>query len=187
MGLTYFKRYRMEIDLGELPSGGSQLPAGYRFASWRDGLLREHARVKWQSFRNEIDANVFPCLGDRDGCLQLMRDIAGRHNFVPEATWLLQNFDPRLGTWTSVGTVQGVRNDHIEGSIQNLGIIPEYRSLGLGSALLYRALEGFEEVGCVRGQLEVTFQNSAAVRLYQRLGFRRVETVFKVAEVAVAY
>jgi ribosomal protein S18 acetylase RimI-like enzyme len=32
-------------------------------------------------------------------------------------------------------------------------------------------------------QLEVTVQNTGAVRLYERLGFKRVETLFKIAEV----
>ena len=34
--------------------------------------------------------------------------------------------------------------------------------------------------------LEVTVQNTAAIRLYERYGFKKVETLFKVAEVQYA-
>ncbi len=81
----------------------------------------------------------------------------------------------------AVGTVQGLRTDTFEGGIQNLGIVPGFRDRGLGGALLFHALDGFAAVGCQMAHLEVTVQNTAALRLYQRLGFRRTETVFKVA------
>lgn len=113
-----------------------------------------------------------------------MRDIAFRSNFVPEATWLV--IDDTDGLSLPVATVQGLRAETFQGAIQNLGVIPSHRGKGLGSALLFKALEGFAFIGCQMAHLEVTVQNTAAVRLYQRLGFRRAETVFKVADVAMA-
>ncbi|MFO0924927.1 MAG: GNAT family N-acetyltransferase [Pirellulales bacterium] len=184
MAVTYFKRYRMEIALANLPDGASQLPSTYRFAPWHESILGFHAKVKWECFRHELDATVFPCLGSREGCHQLMRDIAFRSNFVPEATWLV--IDDSEGLSLPVATVQGLRAETFQGAIQNLGVIPSHRGKGLGSALLFKALEGFANVGCQMAHLEVTVQNTAAVRLYQRLGFRRAETVFKVADVAMA-
>jgi len=41
---------------------------------------------------------------------------------------------------------------------------------------------GFREKGIARVYLEVTAQNVGAVRLYQRLGFRRTRTVYKAAD-----
>ena len=70
------------------------------------------------------------------------------------------------------------------GSLQNLGIAPAHRNRRVGTRLLFRALEGFLEAGLARVHLEVTAQNEGAIRLYRRLGFRTVKTVFKVAEVA---
>ena len=49
--------------------------------------MEAHADVKYLSFRTEIDANVFPCLGDCDGCLRLMHEIRQKPGFLPEATW----------------------------------------------------------------------------------------------------
>lgn len=182
MGLTYFKRFRMDCDLRlSLPSA-RPVPAGYELVPFRQDLLREHANAKYESFREELDSNVFPCLGRRDGCLRLMREIASRAAFVPEATWLLQHREPG-GRTTSVGTVQGLQSEGW-GAIQNLGIHRDHRGRGLGSILLMKAAAGFWNVGLTKIHLEVTTENTAAIRLYERLGFKRAQVVYKAAEVA---
>lgn len=184
MTVTYFNRYRMEKDLRDLPLNLTpRLPSDYFFVPWNEKYIRDHADVKWQSFRFELDANVFPCLGDKDGCLRLMRDISNRNNFVPAATWMIVFHDPQSGRDEPCATIQGLQADHHLGSIQNVGVTMSHRGHGIGSALLTQSLIGFRNVGCQRVQLEVTVQNKGAVRLYERLGFKRVETLFKVAEV----
>src|SRR5205085_8768114 len=87
MGLTYFKRFRMEIDLVGREFI-SRLPPGYRLVPWDDSLLELHAEVKFASFHTEIDSNVFPCLGDLLGCHRLMQEIRQKEGFLPAATWL---------------------------------------------------------------------------------------------------
>ncbi len=184
MGLTYFKRYKMEIRLGPENPYDCVVGPEFEFVPWSDRLLADHANVKWESFRCEMDAHVFPCLADREGCYRLMKDITNRSSFVPEATWLVNYHAPGASHRRPCGTIQGMLVAPREGAIQNLGVHPEFRDRGIGRALLFRALEGFRGVGCSHVQLEVTVQNTAAIRLYDRLGFRHTETVFKVAEVA---
>ena len=176
---TYFKRYRMECDLADLPSDRPATPAGYRLLADEQSTARMHADAKFESFRGEVDAHVFPCLGRRDGCLRLMREIASRGCFVPEATWLIQTTDRPA---RCVGTVQGLAIDGW-GAIQNLGIVPDHRGRGLGTVLLWHAGVGFREAGLNRMHLEVTGDNPDAMRLYERIGFRVADTVFKAAEV----
>jgi mycothiol synthase len=183
MSLTYFKRYRMEIDLSNGPVARPRLPQGFRLIPWRAALLETHAEAKYLSFRYELDANVFPCLGEYDGCLRLMREIAGREGFLPEATWLVAQERP-LTSAVYCGTIQGVRDRAGFGAIQNLGILPEFRDHGLGSALMLRALAGFQAAGLEKAYLEVTAQNEGAIRLYRRLGFYKARTVYKAVEVA---
>jgi ribosomal protein S18 acetylase RimI-like enzyme len=106
-----------------------------------------------------------------------MSEISHKGGFLPEATWL-------LGCGTGYcGTVQGVRERSGLGAIQNLGVMAAHRGRGLGTALLLQALQGFRRAGLGRAFLEVTAQNEAAVRLYQRLGFRRRKTIYKPAPV----
>ncbi|EAQ78776.1 GNAT family N-acetyltransferase [Blastopirellula marina] len=182
--LTYFKRYRMEIDLAEVPAQPILLPSVYRFVSWRPDLIDAHAASKFESFRWEIDANVFPCLGDAEGCRRLMTEISHREGFIPGATWLVEYKDETTGMMLPVGTVQGVADRSGQGSIQNLGIVPEHRGSGLGGRLLLKALQGFYDHGLQHAFLEVTAQNEGAIRLYERIGFRISRTVYKAVEAA---
>lgn len=185
MGMTYFKRYRMELDLDRPLFEPPVCPAGYHLVPFEEGLIREHALAKYLSFRHELDVTVFPCLGRRDGCLRLMREIANRSGFAAEATWLLR-YQPDSGVPAEpIGTVQGIQSEGW-GGIQNLGISQPHRGLGLGTLLLAKAARGFRSLGLTRMHLEVTTDNTAAVRLYERLGFRRSQVVYKAAEVAMA-
>jgi GNAT superfamily N-acetyltransferase len=181
---TYFKRFRMQADLAALP-GATSLPAGYRFVSWNEAVIDVHARTKFRAFRDELDAIVFPCLGDLEGCRRLMREIRRKSGFLPAATWLIAfGSTPESIQWC--GTIQGVAEQGGIGMIQNVGVVPGHRGLGLGRNLVERAMAGFRMHGLPRVSLEVTVDNTRAVRLYQRLGFRRRRTVYKVVEAASA-
>jgi len=198
MALTYFKRFRMEFELARLDARRDRLPEGYRFVPWHPGLLEAHATTKYESFRHEIDANVFSCLGEYDGCFRLMTEISRKEGFLPQATWLLAYVEPspdsdpwsvrsdsdtmNFAATTFCGTVQGIEDRFGYGAIQNLGVVPEHRGRGLGSVLLMKALEGFRRAGLKRAYLEVTAQNEGAVRLYRRLGFVKARTVYKAVE-----
>ena len=183
MGLTYFKRLRMEIDLMGRPLASVRPPEGYRFIAWDDSLLETHAETKYLSFRSEIDANVFPCLGEYTGCVRLMNEIRQKPGFLPEATWLVAHRDAS-GDDEFCGTIQGIIDRNGMGAVQNLGVVPEHRGCGLGKALMHQALDGFQRVGLERVFLEVTCQNEAAIRLYRHLGFHKARTLYKVVEVA---
>jgi len=184
MQVSYFKRYRMQIDLQELGDVPSPtLPPGFELHPWNESLLEAHAHVKHLSFQNEIDCNVFPCLGNADGCERLMSEISSRSGFVPEATWLMTWTDPVGKRKQSVGTVQGLREQKDVGSIQNIGIVSSFRGNGLGTAIVHHSLAGFARVGVRFVTLEVTANNSRAHQLYERLGFRILKVVFKSAEV----
>lgn len=175
MTISYFKRFRMEIDL----TGGSvapAAPAGFFWEAWSDSLLSVHAEVKYQCFRNELDARVFPNLGDREGCARLMREIRNKPGFLPGATWLI------AGPQGYCGTVQGVVDRGPIGAIQNVGVIPYYRGVGLGRALVAKALGGFQAAGLDRAYLEVTAQNTRAVNMYRAIGFKKVKTLYKAIE-----
>ncbi len=172
MPITYYKRFRMEIDLDGAVTGAA-LPRRFLWVPWDESLVEPHSLVKYQSFAGEVDAFIFPCLGDRGGCRRLMCEIRRKPGFLPEATWLVacdQGY---------VGAVQGVIDQGPIGAIQNVGVLPEFRGQGLGKALVRRALAGFFQAGLQRAYLEVTAQNDSAVQLYRDLGFRRAQTLYK--------
>ena len=183
--MTYFKRYRMELDL-RAPRPAAALPDGFYWIAWDDALLELHADVKHLSFQNELDSAVFPSLGHPAGCRDLMAAIRFRAEFAPKATWLVAcsavgSHDPGHANGC-VGTVQGVLDPRRFGGIQNLGVVPDFRGRGLGRALLLKALEGFAASGCSRVYLEATAKNDAAVRMYRDLGFRCYRTLYRGVE-----
>ena len=55
--------------------------------------------------------------------------------------------------------------------INNLAMRPQFRALGIGTALLQRVLAEAKALGARRATLEVRASNAAARRLYERLGF----------------
>lgn len=182
MSVSYFKRYRMEFDLRCRRSVPVFVPRGYRLLAWHPELLADHAEAKYMSFRDEIDADVFECLAELEGCQRLMREISVKDGFLPEATWLAVYTGG--GDIEYCGTIQGIRATHKYGAIQNVGVTPAHRGRGIGTSLIFAALSGFQQVGLPHVYLEVTAQNDGAVRLYKRLGFRRTKTLFKAVELA---
>jgi GNAT superfamily N-acetyltransferase len=182
MDLTYFKRFRMEINLAGRDLTPRPVPSNYCFLAWEESLLDAFSQAKYRSFRNELDANVFPCLSEFDGCRKLMAEIVRKPGFLPEATWLVVCSGNGRSRPDYCGTVQGIRDRQGLGAIQNLGITPEHRNTGLGTSLLWHALLGFHQSGVRRVYLEVTAQNDGAIRLYRRAGFVAIRTVYKAVE-----
>jgi ribosomal protein S18 acetylase RimI-like enzyme len=164
MQRDYVKRVRMQRSLsGWLPSLSS--PLGLYWQPWNDAFLDMHASVKFLSFANSIDAQLFPNLAGLTGCRLLMHAIRDSEGFCPQATWLLMNEDG------AVGTIQGILEGHY-GSIQNIGVLPGFRRQGFGAMLVAKALHGFRAAGAMTVSLEVTANNPNAARLYRRLGFK---------------
>lgn len=56
--------------------------------------------------------------------------------------------------------------------INNFAVRPEWRRQGLGAALIEHVLETGRRMGAPRATLEVRRSNEAAIRLYERAGFR---------------
>lgn len=169
---THFKRYCMERSLDDPPPVDP--PPGFRFVPWQEHLLDLHADVLFASFADDLDGKVFPNLADRDGCRHLMRAVRELRGFCPSACWLLAGPDGYAGA------IQGVVTGGW-GLVQNLGVCPEARGRGVGAALLARCLRGFARAGADGCRLEVTADNTPAVRLYKRFGFRATRVRYKPA------
>ena len=187
MGVTYIRRFRMEFNLLRSRLPQPVLPEGYRWLPWDASLLERHATVKFQSFQSEIDSQVFPCLGAFEGCYRLMHEITKQKKFLPLATWLISHDDDDSSFWDDCGTIQGVAQTSTVGAVQNVGIAPDHRGMGLGRALVLKALNGFRDARLRRVYLEVTAENTPAVELYRSVGFRLVRTMYKAVSAELAH
>ena len=103
--------------------------------------------------------------------------------FQPKATWLITANNAAGRKPVPCGTVQGLKISETNGSIQNIGVEPSYRGIGIGKLLLWLALDGFRRSGLEAVNLEVTARNVEALRLYQNVGFSIVRTVYKTIDV----
>ena len=184
MPLNKFKRFRMQIELSDTDVPAAVLNESFEWIPWCPDLLETHAEVKYRSFHQELDSQVFPCLGRMEGCLQLMKEISSKSTFRPEATWLVAQRNSS-GNLEYCGTIQGLMTEPGLGTIQNLGVVPIFRGQGLGRALLGKALQGFKRCGANKASLEVTSDNITALGLYQSVGFHKARTVYKVSEASL--
>lgn len=64
-----------------------------------------------------------------------------------------------------------------EGSIYGLGILPEYRGLGLGRKLLLESIRQLFEMNVSRIMLQVESENSNALNLYKSCGFEETSVM----------
>lgn len=179
MATIYYKRFGMEFDFRKVTVPEPRVPEGYDLIPWHPTLRDVHARVKYECFRGEMDSEVFESLSALTGCNRLMTDIASHEGFVPQATWLARFVGSDFQSPQVCGTIQGLRRSRRQGAIQNVGVLPDHRGLGLGKALMLRSLAGFRDAGMQRVVLEVTAANEPAVELYRRLGFQLIRTRYR--------
>lgn len=169
---SFLTRYRMEIGVGRLPPVPA-LPENYLWVPWDAKLLDLFAEVHYLSFRHTLDAKLFRSFTNRAGCWHLINEIRNKPGFLPEATWMI------AGPGGCCASIEGSLTSPQDGSIQNVAVVPAFRRLGFGRALVLQCLHGFARHGVLRVALEVTAENSPAYLLYQRLGFRKIHTSYK--------
>jgi ribosomal protein S18 acetylase RimI-like enzyme len=170
--LSFVTRHRMELELGPLPPVPA-LPDNYVWVPWDPNLLDLYAEVHYLSFRQTLDAKLFRSFADRAGCWHLMNEIRTKPGFCATATWMI------AGPAGCCGTIEASLVGLQEGGIQNVSVLPTFRRLGLGRALVLQSMHGFAREGATRVSLEVTGENAPAYRLYQSLGFRKIHTSYK--------
>ena len=174
MSVDFIKRFQMVFDAAKRPLSVPRLLLPFRLIQWRSDLSNVHAQVKYESFHNEPDAHLFPTFQDHERCRLLMNAIASNPNFIPQATWLIAEIMPQTDQTMLlryIAGIQGMRLSEDCGAIQNVAVLPEFRRRGIGTQLLTASLNGFKSVGISRVSLEVTAENNAAVRLYEKIGF----------------
>ncbi len=180
VSVQYVKRFQMVFDFGRQALAAPVLPPEYRWIPWSPSLLETHAKVKYLSFCDDLDARIFPSFASLDRCRNLMNAISSRNGFLPETTWLIARTSSDSDAPPEYcATIQGIRHAFDSGGIQNVAVMPDFRRRGLGQSLVLKALDGFRNAGVRKVALEVTAENATAVRLYNRIGFETVQTVYK--------
>ena len=122
-------------------------------------LLNEHMRERATTFRSHFEQITF--------------DDRKKHFEKVAATGLLRvdlAFD-QLQNGRYVGYCVSSLSPEMVGEIESIFIREGYRSLGIGSTLVNRALAWFGENGSVRNRVSVSDGNEAAWSFYKKFGF----------------
>lgn len=97
-------------------------------------------------------------------------DIA-RKQVVGDGLFLVAEVDGVV-----VGTLMAGYEGH-RGSINYVGVLPGYRKMGIGRALMSEAERLLVERGCPKINLQVRTDNGEAVEFYRRLGYETFDIV----------
>jgi len=86
-----------------------------------------------------------------------------------------------------VGYVCGVieRREQVLGHIFSIAVHPEYRRMRIGTALMIEAINMLKRRGAQKIYLECRVSNIAAIKLYEKLGFRvtkRIKSYYRDGE-----
>jgi diamine N-acetyltransferase len=97
----------------------------------------------------------------------------------PEGCCLLVEEDGKLVGYIAARQkkIDYRKSSYIE--IENMGVIPEYRSKGIGSELIRKCLVWAKEHGFQKVYVSAYFHNSKAVEFYKRNGFSEIDMCFE--------
>lgn len=78
---------------------------------------------------------------------------------------------------TIVGYAIGLVRKWNEAHVVSIAVHPKHRRKGVATALMRELLKRFSEKGAKAVRLEVRVSNEAAIKLYEKLGFKKVGVI----------
>lgn len=160
--------YLNMADLPPLPP--RQLP-GINLVAWQENYFDEAATLITRAYADHVDSQINDQYRSLGGALRFLRNIIhypGCGTFHPQAAWAaFPSGSPEMCGLILTSVVnQGV------GHITQVCADPEFQGIGLGYELMRRAVESFRSAGYQGLSLTVTAANTAALGLYERMGFQ---------------
>ncbi len=144
-----------------------------------DGI--ELRPVRPQDHRRIFEADTEAFQDDRDPVVRTDEDFQ-RWFEAPDLDtrpWLVawDGNEVAGSAWNVVYRAENERLGHARGFIEHLSVRRPWRRRGLASALLVRSMQAFRDLGLEEARLGADAENlSGAIRLYESLGFRRIQT-----------
>ena len=100
-------------------------------------------------------------------------DWMSRAYSAPRHAYFVLERDNKVLGGAGIAPLAGGDDDVCE--LRKMYFLPEARGLGAGVAMMSRCLDAAREAGFARCYLETLCGMDAAMRLYQRSGFRRID------------
>ena len=146
---------------------------------WTELDYQPSAQVITAAYRNHVDSEINDQYRTLSGSLRFLNNIVrfpGCGTFDPESSFVA--VEKSTGALAGIILCSRVRYD--VGHVTQICVLPDYRSHGLGKALLAATQHNLKQRKFSTLSLTVTEDNVRAVELYQHLGFetRRVFDAF---------
>jgi ribosomal protein S18 acetylase RimI-like enzyme len=173
-GFSRHPRVFMNFDMGKHPQDSlpipRALPAQFEIRPWAEQEYQSAAALITAAYRGHVDSEINDQYRTLTGSLRFLNNIVrfpGCGVFDPRASFVV--LERRTRTLIGLILCSQVRPD--VGHITQVCVLPEYRSLGIGEALLAASTRNLRGRGFHFISLTVTEANDRAIALYKRIGF----------------
>jgi ribosomal protein S18 acetylase RimI-like enzyme len=173
-GFSRHPRVFMNFEIGKHPQSLSTepatLPSQFEIRPWSEQEYQSAAALITAAYRGHVDSEINDQYRTLTGSLRFLNNIVrfpGCGTFDPQASFSV--FHRRTRTLVGLILCSLVRPD--VGHITQVCVLPEYRSAGLGEALLAASTKNLRARGMRFISLTVTEANDRAIALYKRIGF----------------
>ncbi len=174
-GFRLYTRQFMLLPLAEAAPSGAAVSPGLRLERWDDRYFELCARLIHLAYASHVDGEINDQYRSEAGALKFLKNIIllpGCGQFLAEASFVLQpvGSDRLAGVVLTSAVSQGV------GHTTQICVMPGYQGHGLGRQLMEASIQALRAQRFTALSLTVTSVNAAAIRLYERLGFRTIKT-----------
>jgi len=178
-GFSRHARLFMSLPLTTAQMDTKLIAADIEIRRWTEQEYQPSASVITAAYRNHVDSQVNDQYRTLSGSLRFLNNIVrfpGCGTFDPESSFVAVN--RRNHALAGIILCSRVRYD--TGHVTQVCVLPEYRRLRLGKALLAATVRNLVQRKFSALSLTVTEANTPAVELYRHLGFetRRVFDAF---------
>jgi ribosomal protein S18 acetylase RimI-like enzyme len=159
------------IPGAELESPAEEFPA--LIEPWDTRCFQAASRLILEAYRGHVDSAISDQYQSQAGTTRFLENIIrypGCGVFLPEASLLAFSGERSPSGGLCGMVLTSVVSDRVA-HITQLCVAPELHGRGLGRSLIRQALEILRGRGFQGATLTVTSTNTAAMHLYQRLGF----------------
>jgi ribosomal protein S18 acetylase RimI-like enzyme len=172
-GFSRHPRVFMNFEMARHPQTAPAFAPEFEVRPWSEDQYQASAAVITAAYRGHVDSEINDQYRTLTGSLRFLNNIVrfpGCGTFDPHGSFVVFLRRPR----TLIGLIlcSQVRND--VGHITQVCVLPEYRSAGLGVALLAATTRSLRERKFRAISLTVTQANDRAIKLYERIGFDSV-------------
>ncbi len=169
-GFSRHARVFMKYEIGRHTQTAPPLSADFEIRPWTESEYQSSAAVITAAYRGHVDSEINDQYRTLSGSLRFLNNIVrfpGCGTFDPKASFLV--FHRRTRALIGLILCSQVRPD--VGHITQVCVLPEYRSAGLGVALLAATTHSLRDRNFRFISLTVTEANNRAIALYHRIGF----------------